>query len=129
MRNLRPETSKSEISKSVKVYFYDNGIRNSLIQNFNPLAIRNDQGALWENFCISERYKYNIAHNKKPNIFFWRTYDQKEIDYIEEFSGKFEAYEFKWTENSAKTPSDFTESYKVRASVVNKDNFQGFLGD
>jgi hypothetical protein len=120
---------RKEISKSVKVYFYDNGIRNSLIQNFNPLAIRNDQGALWENFCISERYKYNIAHNKKPNIFFWRTYDQKEIDYIEEADGKIHAFEFKWNpDKTPKAPKNFTEEYGADFTVVNPKNCWKFFG-
>jgi hypothetical protein len=120
---------RKEISKSVKVYFYDNGIRNSLIQNFNPLAIRNDQGALWENFCISERYKYNIAHNKKPNIFFWRTYDQKEVDYIEEIDGKIHAFEFKWNpDKTPKAPKNFTEEYNADFTVVNPKNCWNFFG-
>jgi len=120
---------RKEISKSVKIYFYDNGIRNSLIQNFNPLAIRNDQGALWENFCISERYKYNITHNKKPNIFFWRTYDQKEADYVEEADGKIHGFEFKWNpEKTPKAPKNFTEEYNADFTVVNPKNCWKFFG-
>ena len=90
-RNLR-----NEISTSRKIYFYDNGIRNSLIANFNPLNLRNDVGALWENFLVSERIKYNHYNNNYLNIYFWRTHNRQEIDFIEEYGGKMYAYEFKW---------------------------------
>ena len=85
-RNLR-----KEIGKACKIYFYDLGIRNSLVNNFNPLDLRgaNETGALWENFCIVERLKYNQARNYLANTYFWRTYDQKEIDYIEEARGNY----------------------------------------
>ena len=78
-RNLR-----KEISKNARYYFFDNGVRNSLIQNFNPLNLRNDIGQLWENFLMSERRKTNAYSGKLVNAYFWRTYDQKEIDLIEE---------------------------------------------
>lgn len=120
---------RKEVGKAVKIYFYDMGIRNSLTQNFNPLSLRNDQGALWENFCISERYKYNIAHNKKPNVFFWRTYDQKEIDYIEEIDGKIRAFEFKWNaDKTPKAPKNFTEEYGADFTVINPKNCWEFFG-
>lgn len=123
-RNLR-----KELSKSFKVYFYDLGIRNSLIQSFTPLHLRTDTGALWENFCIMERIKLNQSAGKKPNIFFWRTYDQKELDYLEEQDGKILGFEFKW--NNAKKRSsvkDFTQSYPGSAvKVINRENFNSFL--
>ena len=90
-RNLR-----NELKKARKIYFYDNGIRNALISNFAPPELRNDTGALWENFLISERIKFNHYNSKWVNTWFWRTTAQQEIDYIEEFDGKIYAYEFKW---------------------------------
>ena len=96
-RNLR-----NELGKKYKIYFYDLGIRNSLIQNFNTLDSRSDIGALWENFCIVERMKYNQANHRFVNSYFWRTYDRKEIDYIEEHSGQLDGYEFKWGKEGRK---------------------------
>ncbi|MDP4240685.1 MAG: ATP-binding protein, partial [Bacteroidota bacterium] len=89
-RNVR-----NELKKSTKIYFYDNGVRNALISNYNPLAIRNDIGALWENFLISERYKRNSYSLNYGNFYFWRTTQQQEIDYIEERDGQLNCYEFK----------------------------------
>jgi predicted AAA+ superfamily ATPase len=121
-RNIR-----KELSKAFKVYFYDNGIRNAIINNFNPLSMRNDIGALWENFCISERIKSNSYLNKKVNIYFWRTYDQKEIDYVEEVSGKITGYELKYSEKQKiKTPKGFKETYEAEVYKVDKNNFWKF---
>ncbi len=120
-RNLRKELVRKQ-----KIYFYDLGIRNSLIQNFAPLDLRTDTGFLWENFCIIERLKHNQAQNLSKNYYFWRTYDQKEIDFIEESNGKLEAFEMKWsTKNKrVKVPKDFLETYpKSSFSVINPDNF------
>ena len=123
-RNLR-----KELSKSFKVYFTDNGIRNSLINNFNPLELRDDTGALWENFCVIERMK--LLHNQRrfPNRFFWRTYDRKEIDYIEEAGGKLAAVEFKWNPAAkVKKPSEFLKTYPNSSfQVVHRDNYRDFL--
>jgi uncharacterized protein len=123
-RNLR-----KEISKSFKVYFFDNGIRNSLINNFNPVNQRNDTGALWENFCVLERMK--LFHNSRqfPNRYFWRTYDRKEIDYLEEEGGVLTATEFKWSPTAkVKKPSEFLETYpESRFRVVNRENYRDFL--
>ena len=122
-RNIR-----KELSKAFKVYFYDNGIRNAIINNFNPLSMRNDVGALWENFCISERIKSNSYLNKKVNIYFWRTYDQKEIDFVEEYSGKITGYEFKYSENQRlKIPKGFKETYNAEVFKVDKGNFWKFI--
>ena len=93
-RNLR-----NEVSSNRKIYFYDTGIRNALISNFNPLSLRQDTGALWENFLISERIKQLEYNESYGNSYFWRTTQQQEIDYIEEHSGKLFCYEFKWNEN------------------------------
>jgi len=89
-RNLR-----NEIGKSRKYYFIDLGIRNAIINNFNPLTLRNDVGQLWENFCVMERIKKNEYDRRHVNMYFWRTYDQKEIDYLEEIDGRLYAFEFK----------------------------------
>jgi len=105
---------RREINKTRKIYFYDLGIRNSLIRNYNPPKLRNDTGALWENFCIVERLKYNQSHSRLVNSYFWRTYDGKEIDYIEEHSGMLDGYEFKSAKNSKtyRPPKIFLESYE-----------------
>lgn len=121
-RNLR-----KEISKSVKIYFYDLGVRNSLIQNFNLLSLRNDTGALWENLMIAERIKSNSHRQARPNKYFWRTYDQKEIDYIEESGGRLSAFEFKLN-GRAKTPTEFLESYPdSEFSAVTRKNYFDFI--
>ncbi len=120
---------RKEISKSVKVYFYDNGMRNSIIQNFNPIDLREDAGALWENFCVAERYKYRIAHRLLANTFFWRTYDQKEVDYVEESDGKIRGFEFKWSADKLpKAPKNFVEPYHADFSVINPKNCWEFFG-
>ncbi|MCK9577956.1 ATP-binding protein [bacterium] len=122
-RNIR-----NEISKSIKVYFYDLGIRNAVIKNFNSLDTRNDVGALWENFCIVERMKHNHYNGIYCNTYFWRTYDKKEIDYIEESGGKLFAYEFKYSQEKIKQPKVFLESYEnSEFTVVTKNNYQDFL--
>ncbi len=124
-RNLR-----KEISKSRKIYFYDLGIRNTIIQNHNPIDLRDDVGALWENFCIVERLKYLEYSEKTTNQYFWRTTTQKEIDYIEEDQGKLKAFEFKWNESKkTKIPKEFLETYKnSEFKVINRENFEEFIG-
>lgn len=123
-RNLR-----NEISTSRKIYFYDNGIRNSLIANFNPLNLRNDTGALWENFLVSERMKYNHYHNNYLNTYFWRTRNRQKIDYIEEYGGQMHAYEFKWGSlKKARFPGIFLTSYPVgKTGIINPENFEEFI--
>lgn len=106
-RNLRKELAKSQ-----KIYFYDVGIRNAVIRNFNEMNLRNDVGGLWENFCITERMKFNHNHRRFVNTYFWRTYDQKEIDYIEEKDGQVACFEFKYGEGSSgKFPAEFAQTY------------------
>jgi predicted AAA+ superfamily ATPase len=123
-RNLR-----NEIKKSRKIYFFDNGLRNAIIRNFNPLEARNDVGALWENYCISERYKYTSYKRLWLNRFFWRTHSQQEIDYIEEYDGILHAYEFKWnTRKKSKLPAVFAESYPENEfNVVSPENYVDFI--
>lgn len=124
-RNLR-----NELKFSKKVYFFDNGIRNALIANYNPIELRSDVGALWENFLISERIKKNHYDKTYANQWFWRTQSQKEIDYLEEYNGQLNAYEFKWnSKKTAKAPNDFTKAYPDAVfRVVTLDNFQEFIG-
>jgi len=122
-RNLR-----KELTKAFKIYFCDIGIRNALINNFNPISLRSDVGALWENFCIAERMKSNSHSSKKANIYFWRTYDQKEIDYVEETAGKITGYELKYSEKQKfKIPIGFTDAYNAEVYKVDKSNFWKFV--
>lgn len=124
-RNVR-----TELKKSKKYYFYDNGIRNALIQNLNPINLRQDMGALWENFIISERLKFNHYTGRYVNSYFWRTTTQQEIDYVEEFDGAFTVFEMKWNPKKAKTqiPTTFLNSYKVREkAVVTPENYLQYL--
>ncbi len=123
-RNLR-----NELKNSRKIYFYDNGIRNALIANFSQVENRNDIGVLWENFLVSERRKMLAYNNLWRNSWFWRTSDQKEIDYIEEGDGAIAAYEFKWNpQANAKEPGQFAKSYPESTfSVVHPQNIDEFL--
>jgi len=123
-RNLR-----KEIAKGQKIYFYDLGIRNALIRNFNPMQLRNETGGIWENFCIVERLKFNLVNRHFVNSYFWRTYDQKEVDYIEEEGGKLYAFEFKYSSsNQPKIPVGFVDSYpETSFKCVNRDNFWSFI--
>ncbi len=123
-RNLR-----NELKFSRKIYFYDNGIRNVLISNFSQIENRADTGALWENFVISERKKMLHYNMKWPNVWFWRTKQQNEIDYLEEINGKLHAYEFKWNASAkVKEPKTFTKAYpEADFSVIHKDNIEEFL--
>lgn len=124
-RNLR-----KEVVKNHRYYFYDNGVRNSLIQNFNALNLRDDVGQLWENYLVSERMKTNHYHNRLVNSYFWRTYDQKEIDLVEEVGGQLLGFEFKWKQGklNASTVKEFTNTYP-NASVqsVTSEDFDSFL--
>lgn len=114
---------RKEISKTSKWYFYDNGIRNALISDFKPLSLRQDVGALWENFIISERIKKNNNQQKYCQYYFWRSYTGQEIDLIEESEGSVAAYEFKWNENAARIPSSFKANYPdVPFTTINKLN-------
>ncbi len=115
---------RKEISKSKKWYFFDNGIRNALIGNFNSLEQRNDIGQLWEQYVLSERLKNNNYRNYQPQYFFWRTYDGQEIDLLELYNGKLQALECKWKNAQAKTPVAFSKAYPdANFSVINKDNY------
>ena len=119
-RNLR-----SEISKTNRWYFYDNGIRNALIRNFNPLSIRNDAGELWENYVLAERIKYQHYTDLHVGNFFWRTYEQQEIDWIEESGGKLRAYEVKWSPAKiVRVPTAWAKAYPGSSfQVIHPDNY------
>lgn len=122
-RNLR-----KEISKSPRYYFWDNGIRNAVIANYNRLQSRDDAGRLWENYCIAERLKMNHYKGKISNYYFWRTYDQKEIDLIEESGGVLSGFEFKWANKKTKVPEEFLKSYENSTfSVITQENYLEFI--
>ena len=121
-RNLR-----NEIRGKKKYYFYDNGVRNALLSQFNGLSLRNDTGALWENFIFIERLKTRAYKNIGSNYYFWRTYQQKEIDLVEEYGGVLHGYEFKFTGGAAK-PKEFLEAYPQSTfEAINKENYLDFL--
>jgi predicted AAA+ superfamily ATPase len=114
---------RNEIARSQKFYFYDLGIRNHLIQNFNQISLRQDAGALWENFCVAERMRHNVNNDIGANYYFWRTYDQKEIDLIEERGGRFLALEFKLREQKT-TAKKFLKSYpNSKFSQITRQNY------
>ena len=122
-RNLR-----KEITKNSRWYFLDNGIRNAVIANFNPLHARNDIGALWENYMISERLKYQEYKRISSNNYFWRTYEQQEIDWVEERDGSLFGYEFKWKEEKVKIPTQWKSAYPDASfELININNFSEWL--
>lgn len=122
-RNLR-----KEITKNSRWYFLDNGIRNAVIANFNPLHARNDIGALWENYMISERLKYQEYRRISSNNYFWRTYEQQEIDWVEERDGSLFGYEFNWKEEKVKIPTQWKSAYPDASfELINLNNFSEWL--
>jgi len=122
-RNLR-----KEITKSQRYFFYDTGVRNALIGNFNPLGVRNDLGELWENYIITERMKRQEYLRSVTNSYFWRTYDKKEIDLVEERGGKLFGYEVKWKKERVKIPRDWTVGYPDAAfEVIHRENYLKFI--
>ncbi|NCP16384.1 ATP-binding protein [bacterium] len=122
-RNLR-----KELGKQRKVYFYDLGVRNALINNFNPLELRQDVGMLWENFFVSERLKAVHNQRRRPNLYFWRTYDGKEIDYLEEEGGQLTGFECKWGSEKWRVPETFTSAYPgSQIHLVNRLNVLDYL--
>ena len=119
---------RNEIKNNRKIYFYDNGIRNMVINNLNPLELRNDKGALWENFLITERIKMQAYHQKYTNNYFWRTVQKQEIDFVEDTDGCITAYEFKWKNSGReKIPSSFLATYQAQGSIIHRDNFRQFV--
>lgn len=120
---------RKELSSKIKIYFYDNGVRNALINDFRPLDFRTDKGALWENFLISERLKSNRYALRRVNSYFWRTHQKSEIDYIEEADGKLDVFEFNWNPKTGfKVPKPFSDNYAVRQTeLISHKNFHQFL--
>lgn len=128
--NLRgfSKNLRTEINKKSKYFFYDNGIRNAIISNFNNLDLRNDVGALWENFLVSERLKTQTYKKIVSNNYFWRTWEKKEIDWIEEREGKIFGYEFKFKKPKKTAFSLFKKVYRnSKLEIITKDNFLKFL--
>jgi len=122
-RNLR-----KEITKNSRWYFLDNGIRNAVIANFNSIEARNDIGQLWENYMISERIKYQEYNRISSNNYFWRTYEQQEIDWVEERDGSLFGYEFKWKETKVKIPSQWKKAYPDSSfEIINRNNFENWI--
>ena len=122
-RNLR-----KEISKNHRYYFYDTGIRNSLIQNMNPLSVRDDVGKLWENYIVTERMKRQEYLRQPTDFYFWRTYDRKEIDLIEERAGALHGYEMKWKPELVKPPKEWKTEYPNSTfEVIHPGNYLGFI--
>lgn len=119
---------RNEIKKSKKIYFYDNGVRNMILGNFNALELRPDKGALWENFLISERLKQNQYKNTLAKMYFWRTKQQQQVDLVEEKSGVLSGYEFKWKSvKQTKLPITFTNTYNTKGVIIDKTNFRKFI--
>jgi hypothetical protein len=123
-RNMR-----NEIKRGRKIYFWDNGVRNALIGRFNPIALREDTGALWENFLITERMKINHYNLRYRNYMFWRTHSQQEIDFIEDYEGQLHAYEFKWNpKKNIGFPKVFKDAYPdSEFKHITRENYQEFI--
>ncbi|MCP5064658.1 MAG: ATP-binding protein [Ignavibacteriae bacterium] len=119
---------RSEIKRNRKIYFYDNGVRNMVLGNFNNLELREDKGALWENFLISERRKQNIYKDTFAKIYFWRTRQQQEVDLVEEKDEIVTGFEFKWkAKKNEKLPKTFTKTYNAKAKIIDRTNFRDFV--
>ena len=121
---------RNELKKSLKIYFYDNGIRNAIISNFSQIDLRGDVGQLWENFLISERIKHNSYNNIQAKYYFWRTTQKQEIDFIEEIDGKLYAWEFKFnpSKTKVKCPLTFSNNYSnVPFKVITRENYLDFV--
>ncbi len=119
---------RKEISKSSRWYFWDLGVRNALINDFRPLSLRTDKGEIWENYLIVERLKFLKYTRKLTDTYFWRTYDQQEIDWIEYENGRLSAYEFKWSEHKVKIPKAFANAYpQASFLVINQENYLPFI--
>ena len=126
--NSYSRNQRNEIKNNRKIYFYDNGIRNMIINNLNPLELRTDKGALWENFLISERLKLQQYNQLYTNNYFWRTVQKQEVDFVEETNGQVTAYEFKWnSKGKAKIPAVFLNQYSANGKIIDKENFREFV--
>ncbi len=119
---------RKELTKKCKVYFYDTGIRNALLGAYNTLDLRTDGGALWENYCMSERMKRNLKHDVWPNQFFWRTTDGQEVDLVEDWNGVISGYEIKWSKQNVRIPKAWRTNYpKATYTQIHRENYQDFV--
>ena len=118
---------RSEISKSAKYYFCDVGVRNAVINDFRPIQLRNDVGALWKNFVVMELLKKYEYEHRYANFYFWRTYDQKELDLVIEGNGALSGYEIKWRDSPAKVPKLWLDTYKSEVRVITKEALPAVL--
>lgn len=127
--NALSRNMRNELKKGKKINFYDNGIRNAILQNFSPLSLRNDTGALWENYFVTERMKSNQYKRRYCNTYFWRTLQQQEIDLVEESDGQFTAFEMKWNpKRKVHFPKAFIESYSIKESyAISPVNYLEYL--
>ncbi len=124
------QNERNIIKSNNKIYFYDTGLRNAIINNFNPLNMRNDKGALWENFVFNERIKYNNYHQNNIKTYFWRAINGGEIDLVEQKNNELMAYEIKWsTTKIVKLPAAFKKLYNAEFTVINPENFIKFVAD
>lgn len=122
-RNLR-----NEIKSYSKIYFYDNGIRNIIIGNLDPLPLRGDKGALWENFLVSERLKQTAYRERLTRSYFWRSRQQQEVDFVEDEGGHITGYEFKWKASGrSRLPLTFTKAYEAKGKIIDRTNFREFV--
>lgn len=122
-RNLR-----NEVTKNSRYYFIDNGVRNALINNFNPLELRNDTGELWENYLVIERMKRQEYLQEPANNYFWRTYTKKELDLVEERNGQLHGYEIKWGKAKPRPPKEWSTAYPDATwQLINRENYLGFV--
>ena len=122
-RNIR-----NEIKRNKKIYFFDNGVRNMIIGNFNNLDLRVDKGALWENFLMAERYKQNVYKNRYAKMYFWRTRQQQEVDFVEINGNKITGYEFKWNaRKKVRLPKTFIDGYNADSCIIDRTNFRDFV--
>ena len=122
------KNKRKEISTNKKIYFYDNGVRNTILGNYTPLDIRLDKGALWENFLISERIKQIKYNQSLIKTYFWRSKQQQEVDFVEEENGLITGYEFKWlNKKKIRLPKTFTATYNATEKVIDKTNFREFV--
>jgi len=127
--NALSRNVRNEIKKTKKIYFYDTGVRNALIGNFQNFQLRTDKGALWENYLMAERLKFRKYNKMYGFTYFWRTFQQQEIDYIEEYDGHLYAFEYKWNPaEKVKLSETFTKAYPNSSlKVINPDNYESFL--
>jgi len=115
--------TRRAVSENRKLYFYDLGIRNAVINNQNPIQIRDDVGKLWENFVIAEKYKQQLGLGSKTNYYFWRTYDKQEVDLVEEKGGKLIGWEIKWSDKSKRPPRAWLNYENSSWQIINRDNY------